>query len=53
MGTQLPLPKRGTVPSHFQPISVVAKQSPISAIAEHLCHICHYPETGKTKKMEE
>jgi len=27
----------------------VAKQSPISAIAEHLYHISHYPETGKTK----
>jgi len=34
-GTQLPHPKRGTV-LNFRPMAIVAKRSPISAIAEHL-----------------
>jgi len=36
MGTQLPLPRKGhSIPS-FQPMSIVAQWSPISATAEHL-----------------
>ena len=35
MGTQVPLSKR-TQPPNFRPMSIVAKQSPISATAEHL-----------------
>ena len=35
MGTQVPFSKR-TQPPNFRPMSVVAKQSPISATAEHL-----------------
>jgi len=31
-------PKRGTAPN-FRPMSVVAKRSPISAIADHLLHM--------------
>jgi len=34
MGTQLPL--EGTPPPNFRPMSIVAKQSPISATAELL-----------------
>jgi len=36
MGTQLPPQKRGTAPPSFWPMSILAKQSPISATAEHL-----------------
>jgi len=35
MGTQLP-PKRVQQPPSFRPMSVVAKQSPISATGKHL-----------------
>jgi len=34
-GDPAPPPKRGTVPN-FRPMSIVAKQLPISATAEHL-----------------
>jgi len=36
MGTQLPRPERGTAASHFLPMSIVAKRSPVSATAELL-----------------
>ena len=40
MGTQLPLPKRGTGgQSQFLAHVYVAKRSPISATAEHLFHV--------------
>jgi len=35
-GDQLPAPKRGTAAPAFRPMSIVAKQSPISATAELL-----------------
>jgi len=35
-GPSSPLYQRGTAPSNFWPMSIVAKRSPISATAEHL-----------------
>jgi len=32
-------PERGTAAPSFHPVSIVAKRSPISATAEHLCFI--------------
>jgi len=39
-GDPTPPQKRGTAPTNFRPMSVVAKRPPISATAEHLLH--HY-----------
>ena len=38
-GDPAPPPERGTAAPSFPPMSIVAKRSPISAIAEHLYHI--------------
>jgi len=36
MGTQLPVPQRGTASPNFRSMSIAVKRSPISATAEHL-----------------
>jgi len=36
-GDPAPPPKGHTPSTNFQPVSIVAKRSPISATAEHLC----------------
>jgi len=55
--TQLPSPKKGqTVRApNYQPMSIVAKRSPISATAEHLSSYesdpkCHTPRIKATSR---
>ena len=49
----LPATERGTAASHFRPMSIVVKRSPISVNAEHLLYLSQLVLTKRHNRLDD